>query len=263
MSSNNTVRITKLESDIAQMGQGLQHLVSMMERVVGQTPAQPTLAQAVAVHGVGQHPMMAAQAPVAQPKPAPVAQAVRRPAPPLPTRPVAQTAPQAGPAWAQPQWSAPRGNVTPSEAHADHDTCFLGCRAARGQESKPSLGLIDVATGEYYPTGEGKMGALTAHAANGTQWPAVMVETGQQCMVSAAAIGEELARLRTTDQKGNRGVPSILTGESAISGARLTPAPFKRATMAEKLALDERAYRAASTTLAQAQAIRAKMGRPV
>jgi hypothetical protein len=253
--NTNAVRIQALETNLAQMGQALTGLTSMLETLVRGTQPQP---QTVT--------LMQPQA-VAQPQP--VAKPQRQPAPPLPNRagaPQAITAPQAvtqpaGPAWAQPGWAAPAETRTVAQAHADHETCFLGCRAARGQESKPSLGLIDNASGEYFPTGEGKMGALTAHAANGTSWQAVMVETGQPCTVSAAAIVQELARLRSSDAKGNRGVPSILTGESAISGARLTPAPFRRATMGEKLALDERAFRAASAVLAEAQALRAKMGR--
>jgi hypothetical protein len=243
----NDVRLTVLEQGMATLAQGIEALLA---------------------HAAG------------TPKPT-VAVTVRKPAPPLPVRPLAVgkvVAVSSRPAVAPRPWppvvtqpAQPVAARTVAQAHREHETCFLGCRAARGQASKPGLGLIEVATGDYFATGEGRNGALTAHAAAGTTWSAVMEhgtagvevtgQDGRQCVVSAQAIVEELARLRTSGENGNRGVPSILTGESAISGARLSPAPFRRATMPERLALDDTAYQACASVLLEAQALRQASGR--
>lgn len=187
----------------------------------------------------------------------------RAPAPPLPTRPTG-VAPTPAPT------PIATGAVTPAQAHgatAD-DRCFLGCRTMRGHQSRPSTGLIEVATGAYWHKGEGsgtrtdpRPGALNAHAAAGTVWRAVCDATGQAGEMSAQAILEALEEMRKTDGSGNRGAPAVLVGEEPINGWRLAPAPFRRASLAEKMASDENAYRRLMAMAAEATAARKRMGR--
>lgn len=258
--NTNADRIASLEATLAT----LTTTMSALAQHIQGTPVQP---QAVAPTPAPTPAPTAPTAPTwaqpgrqATPTPAPAINVRTRPAaPPLPQRPtgvVSTTAP------------APITTPAAAHSHSADDKCFLGCRTMRGHQSRPSTGLIEVASGAYWHKGEGdgtrtdpRPGALTAHASNGTQWQAVCDANGQVGMVSAQDIAEALKAMRNSDGEGNRGAPAILVGEEPINGWRLSPAPFRRATLAEKMASDESAYRRLMAMAAEATEARKRLGR--
>lgn len=261
--NTNADRLTQLETTLA----GLVTTMSTLAQHIQATPQQPTVTPTpTPTPTPASSPAWAQPGWQATPTPAPsitVTPRTRPAAPPLPQRPMGVVATPAPTPIAT-------GAVTPAQAHASHadDKCFLGCRTMRGHQSRPSTGLIEVSTSAYWHKGEGdgnrsdpRPGALTAHAAAGTQWQAVNDATGQVSMVSAQAIVEALKAMRTGQDQGNRGAPAILVGEEPVNGWRLSPAPFRRATLAEKMASDDAAYRRLIAMAQEATEARKRMGR--